>query len=64
MIPTPPKLAIVVRPDGTVEDVAILAKEPVGRAAGVDLLARIRTQIDAFERSVREQVAHPTEYDS
>jgi hypothetical protein len=56
MIPTPPKLIVVVRVDGTVEDVAVLAREPVGRAEGADLLNKIQPEIADFERAVAERL--------
>lgn len=56
MIPTPPKLVVVVRVDGTIEDVAVLAREPEGRAEGAALLSKIQPEIAAFERAVAKSL--------
>ena len=56
MIPTPPKLVVVVRVDGTIEDVAVLAREPEGRAEGAALLSKLQPEIADFERAIAERL--------
>lgn len=60
-IPVPPKITIILRPDGTIEDVAVFARDPDARTIGMRLIGLLSREINAFEDAAVARLARTPE---
>lgn len=57
----PPKLTIILRSDGSVEDVSIFARDPDARTIGMKLVGLLSREINAFEAAAMARLARTPE---
>ncbi|MBI4529209.1 MAG: hypothetical protein HY695_35880 [Deltaproteobacteria bacterium] len=55
-MPAAPQIAIILRPDGTVEDVSVLAKDHRDRIIGFHVIEMLTEELEVFEARAKKRL--------